>query len=70
MELYDNTKFCGKLQCPNCNRTGKCTIISCNHPEISNSKILYFPTMLGGKVFQTWTELNDWICKTTKGEYT
>lgn len=53
--------FCGKVQCPNCKVSGYCEFTTCVHPEIENSKTLYFPAMIGSKYFQSWDELEYYI---------
>lgn len=53
--------FCGRMECPNCKRSGECSLQTCVHPEIKNSKTLYFPTYIGSKFFNSWDELQKYI---------
>lgn len=53
--------FCGRIECPNCKSGGDCSINSCTHPEIKNSKTLYFPVFIAGKYFNSWNDLCDYI---------
>lgn len=53
--------FCGRTECPNCKRIGDCALETCIHPEIKNSKTLYFPTYIGNKFFSSWDELQNYI---------
>lgn len=60
-------KYCGKLECPSCNSNGKCKLKNCLHPEMKNSKTIYFPSEIGGHLFYSWKELCNWI-KEKSGE--